>query len=164
MSLLKYLSFLFLISSGCTISQDKFQSRPELVKHWSPELFDEEPAPYPFLVQYQLGKKKLIYVAATHDNKSGNPTFKLIEKALSEEKINFILLEGFQRVQGVSPEPMIKWANKDGENGFFKGGETSFSIQQAVKAGIPFSGAEPDEPSIKKAVLSAGYSEEDLLN
>ena len=51
----------------------------------------------------------------------------------------------------------------DGASGFYKGGETSFTIQKALKLKTPFWGAEIDDTTLFNELLNLGYTAQDVL-
>jgi hypothetical protein len=140
-----------------------FIADPSKVRPWSIKLSQEEPAKYPYLAHYQFGSKNLFYIAAHHSNSTKSPTFKMIDKILTNYSVQAVLLEGFFHSYGINPKRMIDYAMKDGKDGYFRGGEPIFSIQRSVAGKVNFTGGEPDEKVIMKAVLDKRYTLEDLF-
>lgn len=136
---------------------------PLLVMPWSEHLSKEEPYEYPFKALYAHEGKKLIYIASLHANTSSSPTFRMIEDTFKNDKIDFVILEGFGSSLGISPKDRIEWASQQGAGGAYDGFETAFSIVQANAKRIPFTGGEPDESFVHSQILRAGYTTEDLL-
>ncbi len=144
-------------------SASDFTPKLQLIRAWSNNLAKEQPANYPFRVQYERGHKSFTYLAVQHENKIGSSTFKAIQGALEERSYEVVVMEGFPRSEGFNSAQMIEWAKSDGSDGFFQGGETSFLIQQAQTRRIPFVGGEIDDVDLKSEAIKAGYTELDLL-
>lgn len=159
---MKFGRFVFLISclAGC-VSNSKLD--PSLVAPWSDHLSKEEPYEYPFKARYGRDGKKLTYIASLHANTVGSATFKMIEDTFEQQKIQFVILEGFGHSLGVSPKDRVDWASKQGANGTFDGFETAFSILKANKWRVPFRGGEPSEAFVHSQILRTGFATEDLV-
>lgn len=136
---------------------------PSLVAFWSTELSAEEPFEYPFKAEYNIGTKRLIYIASLHSCNANSPTFKMIENSVNTDRIDFLLLEGVPHSAGVSSEKIIKWACTQGKDGFYKGFETAFAVSLACQKNLPFIGGEPDDLFVMSEVLNEGYSAEDFV-
>jgi len=153
---------LFAMMNGCTgtrgVRADLTKIRP-----WSVELERAEPLPAPYVVDFEAGTRALTYVAVEHSNEASSPSLKLVGNAMESRRFSAVVLEGFPRSQGISPEAMKIGSEKDGANGFYRDGETSVAVKMAVKKKVPFVGGEPDEDIIKAAAFAAGYKLEDLF-
>jgi len=150
------------ISPGCA-SSSKSEAKSSLVRAWSLELKRTEPMPYPFVAEFRSGKKNLHYLAINHENWKSSKSFRLIREVFRKQVSDIVLMEGFENSQEINPKRMVIAAKSDGKNSFYKWGETTFAIQEAVRRNIPFVGGEPDESEILSGVTSHGYSARDLL-
>ena len=155
-----YLFSALVLTSAC--SGPSYKADHSLIQSWSTTLNSDAPR-MPFVAEYSREGRSLSYLAARHENSQNSVTLQLINQTLAAHKFDIVLLEGFPRSRGESPKSMVSWSLKDGKNGFYEGGETSFSIQLAQKQNIPFIGAEPDESEIEAEVVKAGYTKQDLL-
>lgn len=134
-----------------------------LVVPWSLDLIQDEPFDYPFKADYRLGNKKLVYIAALHSCELNSATFRVIRESIENEKIELMILEGFQYSLSKSPREMVNWAVKQDLKGLYDGFETAYAISLAEKKNIPFVGCEPDDSVICSEILKYGYTTEDLL-
>lgn len=134
-----------------------------LVLPWSDELSKKEPYEYPFLADYKIKNKKLVYVAALHSTHEGSETFDIIERILRANSIDMVIVEGISNSSGFSPESIIKWASEQGKDGKYPGFETAYTIKVSKSLNIPFIGGEPNEKFIFDELLNKGFVEEDYL-
>ncbi len=106
----------------------------------------------------------MIFLAVHHVNEVASSTFNLIDQALGRfSSIEVMVLEGFPREFGISPNRIVELFRNDGSDGFFKGGETSYIVRKSRHLGIPFVGTERSEFEVKTAMIQKGYAELDLL-
>lgn len=151
--------FFFLIV-GPTLAEPDFRAH---LRSYSYQLNAQEPFQQPFVALFEKGDKKLFYLAAHHQNREEQPTFRLIREVLESEALDCVILEGFSRDKGVSPESMASWAAKAKVDGVYRGGEVAYAIQLATEKRIPFVGGEPSDREIADQLLEQGYKANDLL-
>jgi len=160
---MKTLSLLiFFLSFSCC--HESLSPKIELIEPYSEELELKEPFPdKPFGQVFEKKDFKLTYIGSHHSNNRNSKTFELIEKALKESGAKLIIVEGFEHKHGLNPKAYLKSFQETSTETFYKHGETAFASLEATKKGIPFTGGEPDEKDLLKAVLKEGYSTLDLM-
>ncbi len=155
--------FLSLLLCACAGPSPGLKANLEKIRPWSAELEQSEPLPAPYIVDFEAGTRALTYVAIEHSNEASSPSLKLVERAMEARRFSAVVLEGFPRSMGFSPESMWAGSARDGANGFYRDGETSVAVRMALKKAVPFVGGEPDEELVKAAFKNAGFSAEDLF-
>lgn len=135
----------------------------KLVLPWTETLASSE-APLPFLVKYKREGKAVYYLAAEHSNKLNDETFKLLTKTSGKFKAEVFLVEGFETEKGYSPEDIKASALEDGANGHFKGGESVYATQLALKKKIPFKGIEPTKVEIFEELQKEKFTAQDMIH
>jgi gamma-glutamyltranspeptidase/glutathione hydrolase len=162
MKRLRHIPFVLLLATmGCQTPSPK-KATSSSVRDWSADLARETPDA-PFQALYQRNDHTLTYLGVRHENDLSSSSMQLISNTFAKKKFDVVLLEGFPSAKGKNPESMKTEALQDGKNGFFQEGETGLSIQLAVKYGVAFIGAEPDENEVETSILKAGYTKQDLL-
>jgi len=136
---------------------------PSLVTPWSLDLINEEPYEYPFIAHYKLENKKLTYVAALHSYEMDSGTFRALRHVFETEDVEFAILEGLNNSDGISPDRIVDWANKQRNEGQYKGFETAFAVTLADQRNVPFTGGEPDDIFVSSQLQSKGFSPTDYV-
>lgn len=162
MTRIAHIIILFALLNGCA-STKGVRADLTKIRPWSAELERAEPLPAPYVVDFEAGTRSLTYIAVEHSNEASSPSLKLIGNAMASRRFSAVVLEGFPRSKGLSPESLRLGSEKDGANGFYRDGETSVAVKLAVLKKVPFVGGEPDEDIVKAAIFAAGYSLEDLF-
>lgn len=158
---MKILFLIIFICLNISCSQRKISN--ELIRPWSMDLQKEEPFKYPFLVHYKTETNEVRYLAAKHSNSVESPTFKTIKTTLRLFKPNIIIIEGFSRSRGISPQFFIDYTKRCKQDSFTKCGESSYAIDLSRPLQIPFVGGEPSDKNIYNEVKTKGYTANDLL-
>jgi hypothetical protein len=101
-------------------------------------------------------------VAATHG--CDPATFALIDQAFAARRVRVAVIEGYATSNGSDPPRFARHFEEWRAKGFCHGGgESGYAAAGAKEHGARFIGGEPDERAVARAVLDAGFSEEDLL-
>ncbi len=150
--------FVFLKISCSNISLNE-----SLIRHWSLDYQKQESYEAPYISVFSKNDKQLIFVAADHENSMDSKTFKTIEQVILKEKPDFLILEGFQNNEEVSPQWYIDYANKCSTSRFRKCGEPSYAAFIANQKNIPFAGGEIKDTMILKGLNEIGFQEIDVV-
>lgn len=136
---------------------------PAMLRPWTKALRDQQPD-NAFAVVYRVGPRRLIFVAAQHENRSASLTFQLIGAAFATARFNTVIAEGFPTSWGSNPARIFEYVAKNGEkNGFAEGGETVPTALGARRQGATLIGGEADDAEIKRQMFAQGFTGEDLL-
>ncbi|MBV9190207.1 MAG: hypothetical protein JOZ85_06975 [Betaproteobacteria bacterium] len=136
---------------------------PGKLRPWTIATRDAEPAEARAAV-YTLRGRRLIFIAARHENRTDSPTFRLIDEAYALFHVDALLLEGPPHSRGPDYERLLKWAEAERDvNGFVEGGEAVPAIRGAVAQRAKVWGGEPDDTDIRDRVLARGFSAQDLV-
>lgn len=136
---------------------------PEMLRPWTMALRDQQPDDA-FAVVYRVGLRRLVFVAAQHENRSASLTFHLIGAAYATTRFNTVIVEGFPTSWGSNPARIFEYVAKNGEkNGFAEGGETVPTVLGARRQGAALVGGEADDAEIKRQMFAQGFTGEDLL-
>jgi hypothetical protein len=140
-------AFLFLFSHSQLLSVDIAKSIwPSQVVRWKIE-----------------GDKELIFIGALHTNNLKSPVHGAIKAIFATEKPDVFIMEGFSSDQeGISPDRLKKKSTTVCEH---KGqcGENLYAAYLAMKADIPFIGAELSEDKQLEPLKKKGFSFEDVV-
>jgi hypothetical protein len=148
--------------AGCA-SIEPVVPQPSKLAPWTTLLKASQP-PVPFVLVYAAGTRRLVYVAAEHDNAADSPTFGLIGEVFAAWPSRAVILEGLPSAWPANaPQVMAMAAQPIDEDGFDPNGETGAAIRGAVASGSQIFGGEPSEADVRLAVKAAGLSDEDLL-
>lgn len=137
---------------------------PEKLAPWTTALRDRQPEDA-FAAVYRLGRKRLVFIAAQHANRSDSLTFKLINDAYNNFRFDTVIAEGFATSKGPNPASVLKYAAENGpdKDGFVAGGETFPTVTGAKRKGATLWGGEADDLAIKERLSTVGVSGTDLL-
>ncbi len=136
---------------------------PEMLRPWTKALRDQQPDDA-FAVVYKVGQRRLVFVAAQHENRSASLTFQLIGAAYATARFNTVIAEGFPTSWGTNPTRIFEYVAKNGEkNGFVEGGETVPTVLGARRQGAALIGGEADDVEVKQQIFTQGFTGEDLL-
>lgn len=118
----------------------------------------------PFVVKYKDGDFSLLYIAAAHTTEPKSNTFTLIKEAITLQKPEIIIMEGFEYSNGLSPNFIITSANQVcNSNPSPQCNEILYTANYAKQLGIPFIGAEPDDRDMMQLMKGLGYNELDIF-
>ena len=137
---------------------------PEKLQPWTTTLRDQQ-SENAFVVAYRVGRQRLVFVGAQHENMDDSPTFQIIRQAYATFTFDVVIAEGFPTSWGPNPRRILDYAAKSSKraDGFVEGGETIPTISGAQQQGAVLWGGEADDTGIKAQVAAAGFSAEDLL-
>lgn len=156
-----WLTILAIQFGGCT-RNDSLEPDLGLIQPYSYDLQSNEPFAAPFLARFKHGRRELVYIAASHENRVGSTTFKLIDRAFGEYDFRVVVLEGFPASLGVTPPSIVQNFENGRDGGFYRWGEPAYAALKARDLGIPFLGGEPDEEDVIREAREAGFSAEDM--
>jgi hypothetical protein len=150
------------MSAGCAASLAR--PAPEALARWTTALRDAQPEEA-FAAVYQLGRERLVFVAAKHANRDDSLTFRLIREAYASFRFDTVIAEGFATSRGANPSSVIKYGleSKADPQGFVEAGETAPVVVGSMQQRAELWGGEPDDLSIKARVVASGISDRDLL-
>lgn len=133
-----------------------------LIQPYSYDLQSNEPFSTPFLAHFKHGRRELVYIAASHENRVGSITFELIDRAFGEYDFRMVVLEGFSASLGVSPLSIVQDFERGRDGDFYRWGEPAYAALKARDLGIPFIGGEPEEEEVIREAREAGFSARDM--
>lgn len=157
-----YRSFWLILLASCTTLS--LSPTPEKLAPWTNALREQQPEDA-FMAAYKVGPKRLVFVAARHENRIDSLTFQIIRKSYEMFKFNTVIAEGFPTSWGDNPPRIREYVAKNGvrEDGFVEGGETVPTALGAQQQGATLLGGEPDDMDVKVRIMAAGFSTTDLL-
>ena len=137
---------------------------PERLAPWTTALREQQPE-NPFVAVYRIGRHRLVFVAAQHDERNDSPTFRVIRAAYAAFRFDTVIAEGFPASWGINPARVVDDAlnSVPASDGFVEGGETVPTIVGAHAQGAAIIGGEQDDLDIKAQVLATGFDPDDLL-
>jgi hypothetical protein len=137
---------------------------PDKLEPWTTQLRDRQPEDA-FAAVYRVGKRRLVFVAAKHENRNESPTFRLIRDAYARFQFNTVIAEGFPTSRGANPPSIRRYVLENGvrEGGFVEGGETVPTVLGAERERAMLWGGEADDLDVKAKVLASGVSAQDIL-
>lgn len=155
------LLWLALMSGGAPAA---LHPMPEKLAPWTTQLRDKQPDDA-FAAVYRVGKRRLVFVAAKHENKNDSPTFRLIRDAYARFQFNTVIAEGFPTSRGANPPSIRRYVLENGvrEDGFVEGGETVPTVLGAEREKAMLWGGEADDVDVKAKLLATGVSAQDIL-
>lgn len=84
---------------------------PDYSKHirdYSEELQAQEPFSSPYLVYFESNESALYFLAARHQNRESDSTFRLAREVLEKVEPGCVILEGFPSSLGISPGVIVE--------------------------------------------------------
>jgi hypothetical protein len=155
------LVWLLLLVTGCAAAP--LRPAPERLQPWTTALRDRQPEEA-FASVYKIGGKRLVFLAAKHDNREDSPTFRLIRDAYAAFAFDTVIVEGYPTSRGPNPARLFEYAAQSGgSGGFVEGGETVPAVLGARQEGATLWGGEADDSDVKARILASGFAGEDLL-
>lgn len=155
-----FISVLLLV--GCAALP--LRSAPEKLQPWTRELRTQQPDDA-FAVVYKTGQRRLVFVAAQHENQNDSLTFRMIRDAYARFRFDTVIAEGFPTSWDANPPRILDYVARSSaeKDGFVEGGETVPTVLGAGQQNAVLLGGEPDDLDIRNYVLANGFSGEDLL-
>jgi hypothetical protein len=137
---------------------------PQKLAPWTTQLRDKQPEDA-FAAVYRVGKRRLVFLAAKHENRNDSPTFRLIRDAYARFQFNTVIAEGFPTSRGANPPSIRRYVLENGvrEGGFVEGGETVPTALGAEREHAMLWGGEADDAEVKAKALAKGLSAQDIL-
>lgn len=117
----------------------------------------------PALYKFTKGNKQLWYLASKHSNDPNSDTFQFVKYVFNNQKIDIVIVEGFQTDLGLNPSLISKNVLEGKTATFYPNAEPSYTIENAINKKVIFVGGEPSDLDIHKAILAKGYQSQDLL-
>ena len=156
--------FLWLLLMLTSCVSAPLRPAPEKLQPWTTTLRDQQ-SENAFTVVYRVGRQRLVFVGAQHENMDDSPTFRMIRQAYASFKFGTVIAEGFPTSWGPNPGRMLDYAAKSNKraDGFVEGGETIPTILGARQQNAALWGGEADDVDVKAQILSAGFRTDDLL-
>jgi hypothetical protein len=152
---------LLLLLAGC--ASPLLRAAPERLASWTTRLRDTQPEEA-YAAVYRVGRHRLVFVAAQHENRADSPTFRLIRDAYVAFAFDTVIVEGFPTSRGPNPARLLEIVARSPErDGFVEAGETVPAVLGARQEGAAVWGGEADDRDIKARILAEGFSAEDLL-
>lgn len=154
--------WLMLLLSAC--ATPSLRPAPDKLTRWTKALRDQQPEGV-YAAVYKAGPKRLVFIAAKHENNDRSPTFQLIRHAYASFDFDTVIAEGFPTSRGANPPRTIKYAldSKAGADGFVEAGELAPTVVGARDEAAELWGGEADDSQIKALLLAQGFQAEDLL-
>ena len=133
-----------------------------LIRPYSRQLQVSTPYRAPFLANFTKGEKSLVYVAAAHGQGPDHETVKSVRLAFLALSPQIVVIEGLEAGFGLSPKFYQDLTLREEADGFRKAGEPILAAHMAMKANVPFVGAEPGMLEIYDFLEARGYTERDV--
>jgi hypothetical protein len=124
---------------------------------------DLSTAKSPALYRFDHDGRVLWYLASKHSVDSKSETFRLIEHVFKSQKIDVVVVEGFETRLGVNPKSISDYILAEQKKNPYSNGEPAFVIENSVKRGVPFIGGEPSEKDIFRTALDRGFTAQDMI-
>lgn len=155
-----FLSLLLL----CSCATPSLRPAPDRLRPWTTILREQQPEDA-FAAVYKVGRHRLVFVGAQHENRSDSLTFRLIRNAYAAFEFHTVIAEGFPTSRGANPARAFQYVSEHGarSDGFVEGGETVPTVLGARQEGAALWGGEADDLDLKVQILAQGFSAEDLL-
>lgn len=151
-------AIIFFIS--CTTT--RFSAKPSLIKPWSEELSEMVPQDQPYVARFSTDNFSLSYVAASHEYGIHSATLKTIEKEITIVGPKIVIVEGISELDSKKRERIKTRALSCEADSFLTCGENLYGIALAVKNGLAWTSAEPEEKLIHERLLKRGFSLNDI--
>lgn len=136
-------------------------ARPDLVVPYATKLDDAQPLERPYVADFKRGPFELFYVAALHQADTKSSTCALIRRLFADHSIDALIFEGFPHGERADEPDILRNIRSAEKAGMAT--ESDCAILLARRTNIAFTGGEPDERDIARAVLARGFSARDLL-
>lgn len=134
-----------------------------MIKPWSQELSKMIPQVEPYVARFSIDNFSLSYVAASHEYGMHSATFKTIEKEITAVRPKIVIVEGVSKLDSEKRERIANQASLSCEaDSFLTCGENIYGIALAIKNGLAWTSAEPDEKLIHEKLLKRGFSLNDI--
>lgn len=128
---------------------------------YSYEIENAQAVQPPFVARFERADETLFFVASMHG--CDPATLRLIDSVLATHRVRFVVVEGYPAGQGVDPPGLRKHFPEWQADGFCHGGGGGgYAAFHAAEQGVSFTGGEPDEKDVVRAVLGRGFTVEDL--
>ncbi len=124
---------------------------------------DTTTARSPALYKFTKDDRQLWYLASSHGTDSTSDTFKFIRHVFNLQKIDIVIVEGFETDLGINPRAISSYIFEGKKDTFYPNGESSFAIENAIIKNVPFIGGEPSDKDIYKSILEKNYSAQDVI-
>jgi len=117
-----------------------------------------------FVVTYQKGAERLVFVGAHHAFRPNDPTMRAIDEGFAEIQPIVVILEGFPTAMGENPPPLVAEAERYGtpDADEFARGEAMYAASIALRRKIPFLGGEPTREEQNQVLKSKGFTDADI--
>lgn len=136
---------------------------PDALTPFTTALRDAQP-PDAFFAVYAVNDRHLIFQGARHSVRTDSQTFRLIYESYEHFDIDTVIVEGCPYNWGPDPERLLDYVSERvAQDGFQEGGETVPAVRGAERVGATVFCGEADDAQIRRRVLAAGFSDEDLL-
>lgn len=143
--------------------QTPLRANPDRIAPWTYSLRDSQPES-PTVAVYVHGERRLVFVAAHHENTTDSATFRIIEDAYALMQFDTLIVEGMPYARGPNPQRTLDWlATQQAENGFVEGGEFVPAATNALAQGAKIWGGELNDTEIRDRLLAQGFTAEDLV-
>ncbi len=158
----RILLFAALLTGSCATS-GTVQLNPADMADWTQRLRDSQ-NDEPYLLVYSSGKRRLIVVAAQHDNDPASATFRLVRAAFEVWPVDSVIVEGAESDAGANSPGLMALADEplDGA-GQQPGGETVPALQSARRGGAVVWGGEPNDRDVLRLAQAQGIKQADVL-
>ena len=141
-----------------------FTADLSLIRDYAPELEREAPLKAkPYIAHFHRDGKDLYYIAAFHHRGPETDTFKAIRAAMAHAKPQVVVMEGLPTSLGFSPVSHQQYIKDHAAKNFAECDEPEYLAYQAMQAGIPYIGGEPDDAQIVAQMAKKGYSDKDVM-
>jgi len=114
-----------------------------------------------FLQHFQQDDKHLYYVGTQHGIKNTQINYETINRTFEEASPQFMIVEGVDTQEGVTPERYTKLSKAEQRGEFAS--EAGYAAHLAVQAGVPFIGGETTMREMADYAVTKGFTAKDVV-
>lgn len=161
---------MYLTLSCSSYVQKNLSFESSLVRSYTFDLENLKPLKQPFVAEYRLGKKQLVFIAVEHissikhPNLLKHPTLLTIEKISDSLDPELSIVEGIPTGEAVNPHSILPKAETCKLQNYQNDcGESFFVINKAREKKSNFISGEPTDTELLKSIQEYGYTTRDLV-
>lgn len=151
------------IALGSCATSSTIRLEPARLADWTQSLRDSQ-NDEPYLLVYHKGNRRLILVAAQHDNDPAGATFRLVRSAFDIWPVDSVIVEGAASDAGPNSLSLMALADEPlNAEKQQPGGETVPAIQGARRVGAKVWGGEANDTDVLRLAQANGIEQADVL-
>jgi hypothetical protein len=133
-----------------------------LLRAVTEEAYAEEPLEAPYVARFELGPKRLTFVATNHETGPETASARTVARAFEDDEPRMLVVESFDARPATGKKYRAHVLTL-AEKGCADCEESEYAACLAYRRGIPVLGGEPTDRQILKELLRQKYSVEDFL-